>query len=574
MPDPSGIGANVGDPTTRSYYDGLFEQLRTERSSYRDYWEDLRAYINPYRGRFEGEGRSDPGTRRDCKIYNPTPVTYARMMAHGLTSGIVTKSRPWFTLTPSEKDLKENKAVETWLFDLEDNIRTILARSNFYEQVFTLFEDLVTFGTGAMAVEHNDTIGIYFHTMSIGEYYLATSHPDRMVNTYAREFLMTPAQCVAEFGIDKVSQEVKSSLKTNAKERTDIIVRHVIEPNISLETGKVGSKGKLFRSVYYEAGEGQTGSATPAAFLRESGFNTFPIMAPRWSVASSEVYGTSCPGMWNLGDSKQLQTQEHVKQDGMQRNVNPPMVAPYDMQNSKINNIPGGVSFSYNAGTTTGIRPLFATQVNLQELGEDIARTENRLRQGFMIDLFASILSANRPSDMKAAVAGLMDTERMLLLGAALERLHNELLDPMIKRVISIMHEYDLLADVPVEIDLSKSGQLKIEYTSILAQVQKAVGVGGIERIMGLVGQLSTMKPDVVDKVDFDSVVERVAGMLGGPPDMIRSDKAVAEIRNVRVNQEQQQQQLETIPAAAKAASDLTKAGASAGAQASLLPNI
>ncbi|MDM3671847.1 portal protein, partial [Proteus mirabilis] len=55
------------------------------------------------------------------------------------------------------------------------------------------------------------------------------------------------------------------------------------------------AKHKPFKSVYFEvAGDNEK-------VLRDSGYDEFPIMAPRWEVNGEDVSGSSCPGMLALG---------------------------------------------------------------------------------------------------------------------------------------------------------------------------------------------------------------------------------------------------------------------------------
>src|SRR5699024_4326222 len=123
------------------------------------------------------------------------------------------------------------------------------------------------------------------------------------------------------------------------------------------------------------------------------------------------------------------------------------------------------------------------------------------------------------------------------MLGPVLERMNDELLDPLIDRTFSMMvaqsrPRWDgLLPGVPMlppPPEELAGMDLKVEYVSILAQAQKALGVAGIERAIGFAGNLAGINPDVVDKVDFDQAVDEYAVMLGVPPTIIRSDEQVA----------------------------------------------
>ncbi len=108
-----------------------------------------------------------------------------------------------------------------------------------------------------------------------------------------------------------------------------IEVMHSVYQNIDRDTSKLDSKNKPFKSVYYEVGGDND------KLLRESGFDEFPIMAPRWEVNGEDVYGSSCPGMLALGPVKALQLLQKRKSQLIDKATNPPMVAPNSLKNQR-----------------------------------------------------------------------------------------------------------------------------------------------------------------------------------------------------------------------------------------------
>ena len=101
---------------------------------------------------------------------------------------------------------------------------------------------------------------------------------------------------------------------------------------------------------------------------------------------------------------------------------------------------------------------------------------------------------------------------------------------------------------------------LQVEYVSTLAQAQRAVGVQSVDRLLGTVGAIAGLRPDVVDKIDADQMIDAYADMLGVDPSLIVADDKVAIIRQDRAQQAQAQQMMEGMPAmaqTAKAASDI-----------------
>jgi hypothetical protein len=107
-----------------------------------------------------------------------------------------------------------------------------------------------------------------------------------------------------------------------------------------------------------------------------------------------------------------------------------------------------------------------------------------------------------------------------------------------------MMLEAGILPPPPEEL---QGMDLNIEFVSTLAQAQRAIGVGAIDRLLGTVGSIATMKPDVLDKLNADQIVDTYADMLGVDPNLIVGDENVAIIRQQRAEAQQraeQQQQM------------------------------
>ena len=92
-----------------------------------------------------------------------------------------------------------------------------------------------------------------------------------------------------------------------------------------------------------------------------------------------------------------------------------------------------------------------------------------------------------------------------------------------------------------------------------MAQAQKLVGVGAIERISSFVGNLAGVDPTVLDKMDLDQAIDQYGQAVSAPPDIIRSDDAVAAIREQRAQQQQAQQAAEMVQQGAQGAKLLSE---------------
>jgi hypothetical protein len=143
------------------------------------------------------------------------------------------------------------------------------------------------------------------------------------------------------------------------------------------------------------------------------------------------------------------------------------------------------------------------------------------------------------------------------MLGPVLERLHNELLAPLVDITFDRLSEAGVLPPPPPEI----AGQeLKIEFISVLAQAQRAVAVNGMERLLTTAMSLAPAKPDVLDKINFDQVIDDMGEAFGVNPALVVPDGQVAEIRAARAQAAQAQASAATAPQvveSAKTASEI-----------------
>jgi len=533
--------------TQRSKFVRRWADIKNERSTYFGHWEELSEYILPRRGRFLASKRND-GSKKNGKIVDSTATMAIRTLSAGMMSGITSPARPWFRLATPDPTLMEVAEVKQWLFQSEKRMREIFSRSNLYNSLQTVYEEMGVFGTAAMLVQedHDDVIRCYPFTA--GEYGLANS--DRLnVDTFYREFQLTVSQTVQWFSKENCSDEVNGMHKNGQLDKwVDII--HVIEPNHARETNKRDSKNMLYRSVYFEKG------GRGDKLLGDSGYEEFPVMAPRWHVTGVDIYGRS-PAMDVLGDVKMLQIEQKRKAQGIDKMINPPMQAPSSLRGQAASVLPGGVTYVDSMqGTQGGFRPTYEVNPRLAELQQDIAETQNRIQHGFYSDLFQMLTLSNR-RQITAREIDERHEEKLLMLGPVLERLHSELLDPLIDRTFNIMIRNNLVPPAPEELN---GVDLRVEYISVMAQAQRAIGTGAIERLAGFVGNLAAAKPEVLDKFDADQSVDEYAEMLGVPPKIVVSDDDVLSLREQRAQAQQQQQQMEQVNQGAQAAKVLSEA--------------
>jgi hypothetical protein len=518
MSEYTGDNSSYPGAPTRDRLFTRWGQLKSERASWYAHWQELTSYILPRNGRYFRQDR-DRGYRRHNNIYDSTGTRALRVLGAGMMSGATSPARQWFRLATPDPELNSYDPVKLWLDDVTKRMQRVFQKSNTYNALHQMYEELGTFGTAATILLPDYQSVIHHYPLTCGEYCISTDAKGRVCTLY-REFEMTVSQVVKEFGLEKCSVSVQNMYRTGNLDQW-VPVIHAIEPRADRDIGKRDAKNMPWGSYYFEVG-GEEG-----VFLRESGFQYFPALCPRWSVVGGDIYGNS-PGMEALGDIKQLQHEQLRKAQAIDYQTKPPLQVPASMKNRDVETLPGGVS--YYDGQSNGIKTAFEVNLNLQYLLNDIMDCRERVRGSFYADLF--LMLANTPNTrMTATEVAERHEEKLLMLGPVLERLHNELLSPLVDITFTRMVAAGALPPAPQEL---QGMDLNVEFVSMLAQAQRAIGTNAVDRFVGNLGAIARMKPDILDKFDQDQWADVYADMLGVDPSLIIADKEVALLRDAR----------------------------------------
>lgn len=543
----------------RAHLDRRLAALRPERDSFLRHWRDLSAYILPRRGRWLATpNQTNRGSPINQRILDSTAGKAVQTLTAGLMAGMSSPARPWFRLTVSDDALADKREVKIWLFRSQKKMLRIFAKSNLYIQLSILYEELAVFGTGILLIEDDHQDLVRFTTLTVGEYFVANG-PRGIVDTLYREFTMSVGQMVGRFGLDAVSDIARGHYLGGRLDQ-ECVVCHAIEPNDKRVVSAPGAQNMAFRSVYWE-------SAGPKdRLLSIGGYSEFPACCPRWHLTAGDAYGRS-PGMDALGDIKSLQVEQKTKAQGIVKVVKPAMLA--DSQLKDATTEPDTITYLPNANGV-GFKPVYQVNLPLGDLVADIREVQQRIRECFFADLFLMISQLD--TVRTATEISERRQEKMLQLGPVLERLLNELFDPLIERTFAILKRHSVpcwargedgpLPQVPAELhDID----LDIDYVSTLSDAQKAVDTTGVERLVGFVGNLAAAMAEVLDGIDFDEVVTVYADMLGVPPTIIRSAAQIAETRSGRAKAASQAQAAQTAMAAVQGAQTLSQTDVGGG---------
>ncbi len=564
LPEQSTLRTN--EPLTRrQYWETLRGELTNERESFVPQWRDLSDHILPMRGRFFIQD-SNKGNRRTRKIIDATCTDSSEILSSGMMGGMSSPAREWIRLTIPDAGLAEEEDVKGWLDEVTRLMTSVFIRSNLYVGLPMLYEDAGTFATGCMFIEEDFDDVIRATVMPIGSYMIAQDEKAR-VNVFLREFRMTVRQVVdkfARFGpkqddVDwrNISAAVHAAWEARHFEQWVEVV-HVIAPNPDHDPARLHARYKKFASVYYERGTDPADANVGNRFLRQSGYDIFPVLAPRWSLTAGDVYGTSSPGMKALGDVRQLQHGEKRGAQAIDKLVFPPMVGPSSMRGLKASILSGDLTFTDEQTGQKGFRPAHEVKPDIAALEGKQAQVRFRIRAAYKVNMFL-MLAEVETKQMTATEVMAKQQEKMLQMGPVLERFNRDVFDPLIDTTFHFMQRQGMIPEAPESI---QGTNLRVEYISIMAQAQKLAGVVNVERFVDFVGRLAEASQDagVWDKVDRQQLVDKYADMMGMDANLVLSDEEVEAIRAERAAAEAAAREVELAREAAAAAKDLSGA--------------
>lgn len=537
----------------RDHCDQRLNGMRQDRYSWWVSWRELAEYFMPRRYRWlVTPNQANRGSPMNQRIINETAVIALRVLGAGMMAGITSPGRAWMRLTIDDSELAEAHAVRVWLEEVTKRILTIMAESNYYNSLSVMYPDLGLFGSAPTIIYEDFEDVIRCYNPCAGEYFLANS--DRMeVDTFAREFTLTCYQIAQRFGVENCSTDVQTAISTGGVMLSrEKVICHLIEPNSDLVPNAPGMKGMAYREIYWEQGERNS-------TLSVRGFHECPFQAPRWDISGNDAYGRS-PGMDALPGNKQLQMEEIRKAQGIDKMVNPPMVADVQMKNQPASMIPGGVTYVTNGANGVGFKPAYEVRPDLQYMIADIQGVEGRIRSCLYYDLFLMISQLD--TVRTATEIDARREEKLIQLGPVLERFQNEKLSKDIRRIFSIADRAGLMPAKPPEL---RNTDFKAEYIGMLAQAQRAVMTSGVERFAVFVGQLMAVNPEAGDNVDWDQMVDDYAEMLAVSPKIVRAYADVLKIRMQRAQAAEEQKQAATASAMVQGAGILGKADVGGG---------
>ena len=504
-----------------------YDRLKSQRQNWESHWQEVADYMQPRKA--DVTKTRSKGDKRTELIFDGSPLQSVELLAASLHGMLTNPSTPWFSLRFKQNDMENEDEAKEWLEDATEVMYTAFNKSNFQQEIFELYHDLITFGTAAMFIEEDDEDILKFSTRHINEIFIAENDKGR-IDTVFRKFSLSARAVIQKFG----DVSINIATKANKDPYEEVEIMHAVYPRSDFDPKKQDKQNMPFESVYLDAESGDE--------LSVSGFREFPFVVPRYLKASHEIYGRS-PAMTALPDVKMLNEMSKTTIKSAQKQVDPPLLVPDDGFMLPVRTVPGGLNF-YRAGTRDRIEPLniganTPLGLNMEE------QRRNSIRNAFYVN---QLMMQSGPQ-MTATEVIQRNEEKMRLLGPVLGRLQSELLKPLIDRAFALILRKNLFRPAP---EFLAGQDIEIEYVSPLAKAQKSTELSSIMRAIEILGSLSNVAP-VFDHINMDKLVRHLADIVGVPQKILKPQSEINAERQQAAQQQEQMQQMQQVQQLAEA---------------------
>jgi len=524
-------------------------RLASERTLWDEQWQEVNTFIIPRKANINVSRTT--GEKVAQEKFSSVAGHAHEILSANLQGTLTSKSFRWFDLeSPQLPDAAEDRMLREWLDDVATELWRSFNRSNFHSQSHEMYLDVTATGTACLLLEEkegpaNQFNGFVCTSHATGSYFIEEDY-EGVVNAICLDINISAVQAFGWFG-DAVSEKIMKDLDDDPNTMHKFI--HWVLPREDRNSDKIDSKNKAYASVFIEI---QTNGV-----VKESGYDEFPYLVPRWSKVSGEKYGRG-PGTMALPDIKVLDKATELELSAWAKAIDPPYKAMDDGVVGDVDLRPNGVTIVRDMNDIQVMESGARWDVNRIKLEE----YRSSIRQTFFADQLE--LPASGPQMTATEVQARFELMNRVL-GPTLGRIETEFLNRLIDRAFKIMARKDALPEPPDGIDI---GAIDVNYVGPLARAQRSSEVQVTQQWLEIVAGIAQLDPQVLDNVNADAITHEMGQWLNVPTKFLLDQKQVDGIRKQRAERAQaeqkaaqQQQQAQTMGTMAGAAASMEGGG-------------
>lgn len=459
-------------------------------------------------------------------LLDSTSIDCADVLAAGLCAYLTPESSKWLFLEHSDRALREDDEVKRWMNNVSDEVLLTLSRSNFYNEMPIFYKESCVYGTASLFTEKDEDDGVRFYTIPVKKLFLTEDARERP-NEFYIEFEYTAEQALSRFG-DKCSQEIKDTYAAGRNEDKKFKFICYFGKRMERDPSKIDKKNMPIRMVWVDEKTKQV--------MMESGFWSMPCVAHRFYKRPHVVYGYS-PAMKALPYVRMVNTMNDTMLRAAMKQADPPIALPDNAFLGTPNFNPRAINY-YERGSLSPKDEIFPIgNFGNPQIGiEQLRYYQEQIRSIMFYDTFLAFSELTKQMTVPEVMERI--SEKMTVLGPAVGRMMNDVLQPLVEKVVVTLYEENRLPRMPDV--MMQNPNFEVKFVGRLVQSQRQSEVNNIVNALSIAGQISQFKPEVLDKINGDKAVEQVFNITGVSTDLLNSDEEVRAIREARAESQAQ----------------------------------
>jgi hypothetical protein len=487
-------------------------------------WRDIARLIAP------DDAHLNPSStqrREDEDIYDASPLYALDDFAAGVFTQATNPANRWFELTLGDKDLEKYAPVKQWLYSCASIHFASLAPSvsNFYAAAPAWFASLGAFGLGTLSQEERVGEGrISDRVVPLGQGYVELDG-DGELRAYDNRFALRGDQ------LKPFMAARGGSVPGNVRDEATYVVVHATYRNPDYNPGRAGWQFMPWRGCYV--------SPDVRDLRVEGGFHELPYHPIFWSRRAGRDYPRGV-GHLVLPDTATLNEMERTHLVAGQFAAEPPLMLRDESVLSAADIVPNAQLYGTMSERGEATAQYLERKGSLQLTLAQSQQKRDAIRTAFRFGLMQIL--RDRPQMTATEFLGFQQ-EGLELIGPNLISIQIGLA-AFIARRHGILLRAGQLPPAPPELAGRSIG---IEYASPLARAQKLSAARGVIQLQQSIEQMAVTDPSARDWFDADKAVPIVGEAFTNAPGVIRSDKAVEDLRRRRAAEVSQDVELDRL---------------------------
>ena len=540
-----------------------FKQRKAERTNLNQLWEEIAEVLAPERCGFMNT--STYKNRNDSRIYDTQPIIAKRGLVNAISGMLRPKSTSggkWFDIVPAyREELLDDVEVKGWIDNAENTLWQHMYNpaSGFIGATGEVDDDLVTFGTGLGYVGlRPDMRGLLYKAFHLNKVYLDVDGLNEVVGVFIAE-QYTPRQAAMLFGEDNLGAKTKERLRQTNKKARDEKSEYVwcVSERWRFDPMSRSNMDMPYSSVVVDVDSEHV--------IEESGYEEMPFFIPRWDTRSNEAFGRGV-GTLALPSVLTLNQMGKTMLRALHRAVDPPWLLPSDSMVNAPQLRPGGVSY-YDAKAirNLGLSKPFQQMDSAAQIPWGL-NAQTAEREAIMQLFFKNVLSLPIGGPTMTATEVLERREAFVReVGSLMGSLENSYTAPITERSFRILLRKGAFGPPQMMPEALLGEDITFRFASPVEKVKRQIEEAGITMAMDKVLQIGQIRPEIMDRFNFDEFAKFIARANDFPHELIKDDALVEQEAQAKAMQMQQEKKMQTIQQMAPMIGQLTAGGGGGG---------